>query len=145
VQAEIDVAAPPEAVLEAFTQVEAMQVWWHVQRGHVAAHPGGFWALTWDVPQPEFGFVVLSGIIESFRPGEHLSIKNLLYFNRQRPVLGPMTLTIEVRKAEDLSHLVVCQDGYGYGEDWDWYYELVRKNWPPALVAAKAFLEAEER
>jgi uncharacterized protein YndB with AHSA1/START domain len=143
VRVEIEIAAPAEKVLNAFTNVEAMQDWWSAVGGLVEARPGGVWAVTWDASQ--FGFVALSGVVESLRPGERLRIGNLAYFNRQRAVLGPMALAVEVSESEGRSKLVVCQSGYKYGSDWEWYYELVRESWPPALVRLKKFLEAERR
>lgn len=33
---------------------------------------------------------------------------------------------------------------HGDGPDWDWYYELVKENWPLALQSLKRFVEKQE-
>jgi uncharacterized protein YndB with AHSA1/START domain len=123
------------------TDVEMMRQWWGVHRGLVDGREGGVWALTWDVPAEGFGHVVLSGTIKSLRHGEQLHIENLLFFNKERMVLGPMTLDFDVSVSAGRSVVKVRQGGYGAGGDWDWYYQLVMENWPPALARLKEFLE----
>ncbi|MFQ5720503.1 MAG: SRPBCC domain-containing protein [Acidobacteriota bacterium] len=141
IEGEIEIAGEPDAVTAAFTDVQALKKWWGVREGLVDARQGGVWSCTWDVPVDGFGFVILAGRIRSLRPGEHLHIEDLLYFNRERPVLGPMRILLDIEPHENLSRIKVRQDGYGKDSDWDWYYGLAEDNWPKALGKLKDFLE----
>lgn len=90
-----------------------------------------------------FGYVVLCGRIGALDP-HRLEVRDLLYFNRHRAVLGPMGLIFEIDDSRQQSTLAVLQDGYGEGADWDWYYDLVLENWPRALGSLKDYLERAE-
>jgi uncharacterized protein YndB with AHSA1/START domain len=140
VRAEIEVAAAPQAVLSAFTEVDAMREWWGVDRGLVERRVGGVWALTWEVTERGFRYAQ-TGVIQALRPGELLHIGHLLYLNPERPVLGPMELTVVVVPQERFSRLTVCQTGYKEGADWDWYYSAVTEAWPRTLPLVKQYLE----
>jgi hypothetical protein len=97
------------------------------------------------VPIQGFGYVALCGTIGALDPRRRLEVQQLVYFNREREVLGPMGLTFEIDDSEPQSRLTVVQDGYGDGPDWDWYYQLVMENWPKALGGLKEYLERPEQ
>jgi uncharacterized protein YndB with AHSA1/START domain len=140
VRAEIEVAAAPQAVLSAFTEVDAMREWWGVDRGLVEHRVGGVWALTWEVTEKGFRYAQ-TGVIQALRPGELLHIGSLLYLSPERPILGPMELTVAVVPQEPFSRLTVFQTGYQEGADWDWYYNAVTEAWPRTLPLVKQYLE----
>lgn len=142
VEGEIEITCKPDAVTTAFTDVNALRQWWGVKQGLVDARKGGVWSCTWDVPVEGFGFVILAGRIRSLSAGEHLHIEDLLYFNKEHPVLGPMRILLDVELTDAGSRVKVRQDGYGKDSDWDWYYQLVVKNWPRALGKLKEHLES---
>lgn len=52
-----------------------------------------------------------------------------------------MSLTVRAEQQGDLTEVHLCQDGYQYGEDWDWYYEAVKEAWPAVMKSFKAYLE----
>jgi uncharacterized protein YndB with AHSA1/START domain len=138
---EVDIHVPAPQVLHAFLDVEKLRGWWGNQQGFVEARPGGMWVVTWDVPVEGFGYVALTGTIRSLEAGKRLEIENLAYLNKNRAILGPMSLTVSVTEREGTSHVVVRQAGYQSGGDWDWYYQLVVENWPAALTRLRQFLE----
>ncbi len=142
VEATIHVRATPEAAVRAFVELDAMKAWWHVERGLVEPpRAGGVWALAWERSEHGFKYVI-TGRIASLDP-RRLVISEMLYFNPERPIFGPMTLTVEATPSTDGCDLTVCQDGYGDGEDWDWYYKVVSWAWPEVLKEIKEFLEAQ--
>jgi uncharacterized protein YndB with AHSA1/START domain len=141
VRAEVDISASRKEVLNSFLDPEGMRIWWGVKRGLAEPRVGAAWATTWEVPRNGREFVVWTGVISSYESEGHLELSNVLYFDRARPILGPMTLRFDVRTQPGGTHLTVVQDGYGSGPDWDWYYDLVRENWPLALEKLKAFHE----
>ena len=102
---------------------------------------GGIGARAWGEPGQGYRYVV-SGVVKSLKPAKRLKLDPLVYFNWERPVLGPMRLRIPGRGKEGLTRVSVRQDGYGDGPDWDWYYEAVVKGWRDALANLKEFLES---
>lgn len=141
VRNDINIAAPAGRVVQAFLEVDAMRRWWGVASGLVIPRAGGVWSCSWDVSVDGFGFVVLAGRIQHLQPETLLDIDNLVYLNRHRAVLGPMTLSLQVHEHRGESRVTVVQGDYGTGEDWDWYFGLVQENWPKALESLRLWLE----
>ncbi|HET7873131.1 MAG TPA: SRPBCC domain-containing protein [Terriglobales bacterium] len=142
VETTVHVAASPEAALQAFLQLEAMQKWWGVERGLVEPREGGVWALAWERSEHGFKYVI-TGRISSLQPGRQVVITEMLYFNPERPVLGPMSLTITATRASGGCDLTIRQDGYRDGPDWDWYYKVVSWAWPEVAKDIKSYLEKQ--
>jgi len=140
VEAKIEIKTSPKKALDAFTMFDLLKEWWKVERALIEKGNGGIYALAWNISDAGFRYVS-SGIISSYKPAEHLYIKNFLYFNPEKPILGPMSLRIEVKPKSNATELYLCQYGYKDGEDWDWYYEAVKKAWPIVLEELKKFLE----
>lgn len=144
VEATVDIKVSPELALDAFTEIDLLREWWGVERALIEKRIGGMYVLAWNISEHGFKYVS-SGIITSYHAGEHLEIGNLVYFNPERPILGPMTLLVRVRKSGEATVLHVLQDGYQDGTDWDWYYKAVREAWPKVLIHLKNYLENLER
>lgn len=140
VETTINVQAAPDAVLRAFTDVEAMRQWWGVDRGLVESREGGVWALAWKASAEGFQYA-MTGSITKLRPERTLVISNLVYFNADRSLLGPMALSINAMPDDKGTTMTIRQDGYQDGPDWDWYYDAVRAAWPNAAKQIKNFLE----
>lgn len=136
----IQIAASAERVWRCLVQVEAMQQWWGVDRGLVEERRGGPWALAWEASPQGFRYL-MAGVIKSIQPGKRLRIEPLIYFNPERPILGPMRLTVNVREQNGKTRVAVRQDGYGEGPDWDWYYQAVVQGWKDTLARLKQYAE----
>ncbi|MFQ5663908.1 MAG: SRPBCC domain-containing protein [Terriglobia bacterium] len=136
----VQIQASPAQVLRAFLDPEQMKQWWGATNGLVEERKGGVWALAWGAPDQGYKNVV-SGVLKSLQPNKRIRIEPLVYFNSQRPVLGPMRLSISVREKAGRTRVTVRQDGFGDGPDWDWYYEAVLKGWKETLGNLKDFLE----
>lgn len=132
-----------EDLIDAFVNPRTLKQWWLVEKSLIEPKVGGAYTLIWNINANGVGYV-MSGSILAFNPKSQLIITNLVYINPQRPVLGPMTLTVEASTEEGLTKLYICQDGYGKGEDWDWYYDAVKKAWPLAIDNLKQYIEKEE-
>lgn len=141
VETKVEIAVSPEAAVRAFTELQAMQQWWHVERGLVEAREGGVWALAWERSEHGFKYVI-TGRIASLKP-RRLVITEMLYFNPDRPVFGPMSLTLEADPAASGCELTIRQDGYGEGADWDWYHKVVSWAWPEVAQDIKVYLEGQ--
>jgi uncharacterized protein YndB with AHSA1/START domain len=142
VETKFEVAVPCEAAVRAFVELDAMKKWWGVERGLVEAREGGVWALAWERSEHGFKYIITGRItrLESRR----VVISEVLYFNPDKPIFGPMSLTFEASPRAAGCELTIRQDGYGNGEDWDWYYKVVSWAWPEVAKDIKKYLETGE-
>lgn len=140
VEANIKIKSTPNLILLAFTDQKMLNDWWGVERKLIELKPGGVYSLAWKITEAGFGYIS-SGIISEYIPNEKLIIKNFVYFNPEKSILGPMSLSIIVKQDGKFTDLYICQDGYQFGGDWDWYYEAVVDAWPKALEIIKNYIE----
>jgi uncharacterized protein YndB with AHSA1/START domain len=141
VEVNIDIDTQPDRIIQAFTDPEMLKSWWDVERALIEKRPGGLYSVAWQISDKGFKYVS-TGIIKEYLRDSVLEIENFAYFNPERPILGPMSLTVKAKKKSDtVSALYLCQDGYQNGEDWDWYYGAVQNAWPIVLSTLKEYLE----
>ncbi|HEY0742412.1 MAG TPA: SRPBCC domain-containing protein, partial [Chryseosolibacter sp.] len=108
----IDTLAPN--VISAFTDPVMLREWWQVERTLIEKKVGGIYTLAWNISEKGFGFVS-SGVIKEYRPESLLVIRNFVYMNPEKELLGPMTLTVRVTQTGTSSSVYICQDGYQHG------------------------------
>lgn len=140
VEATVTVKLPPAKVLEAFISHDQLRQWWGVERSLIDLRKGGLYSLVWEISDKGMGYVT-TGIVEEYIPACQLTIENMVYFNPDRPVLGPLRLMILTTPEDNFTSLTVVQSGYQHGSDWDWYYESVKNAWPAVLLQVQNYLE----
>jgi len=140
VEAKIDVKAKPEKIIQAFTDSKMLSDWWGVERNLIELKPGGLYSLAWKITENGFGYIS-TGIIKEYQFDKKLVVENFAYFNPEKPILGPMSLTVEANAKGNLTEMYICQNGYQDGPDWDWYYEAVVDAWPKVVEIIKDYLE----
>lgn len=141
VEASIDLDLEPQEVLDVFIKHEHLKAWWGVNRSLIELKRGGLYTLVWQDREQCVEYVS-SGIISEYLPACQLKVKDLVYINPQRPVLGPMELLVMTTPADEgTTQLTVIQSGYQYGPDWDWLYESVQRAWPEVLKQIKKYLQ----
>lgn len=142
VDAEIAINIAPKQGVDAFTDPELLKGWWGVERSLVELKPGGIYALAWGITEHGFRFIS-SGVVKSYREADHLHVENLIYLNPERPILGPLELSVQCLPEKAGCLLKLRQGPYPAdgGPDWDWYYAVVSDAWPKVLVELKKFLE----
>ena len=141
VAASIEINARPEKILPAFLNQEHLKAWWAVERSLIEPKAGGVYTLAWNISEQGIKHIT-TGVIDELIPGEYLMVKNFVYLNPEKKILGPMELEIDLIETGDkLTKVGVVQSGYKYGGDWDWYYDAVLKAWPQALELLKNYLE----
>ena len=141
VAASIEINARPEKILPAFLKQEHLKAWWGVDRSLIEPKAGGVYTLAWNFSEQGIKYIS-TGVFDELIPGEYLMIKNLVYLNPEKNILGPMELEIDLIATDDkITKVGVVQSGYKYGGDWDWYYEAVLTAWPQALEMLKNYLE----
>jgi hypothetical protein len=141
VENSIAINCKPSAVIDAFLEDSHLKGWWGVQRSLVEKKINGIWATAWEISEAGIKYIS-SGVITAYDPDSLLEISNLVYFNPDRQILGPMKLDIVAEPSKNMyTDVQLTQSGYQDGADWDWYYEAVLNAWPYALGLLKEYLE----
>lgn len=140
VAASIDIEAKPDKILQAFLRQEHLHKWWGVSRSLIEPKAGGLYTLAWEISDQGIKYVS-SGIIAELIPSEYLMVRNFVYLNAEKQILGPMELEVDLLVTDQNTTKVgVVQSGYQYGGDWDWYYNAVVQAWPQTLELLKNYL-----
>jgi uncharacterized protein YndB with AHSA1/START domain len=140
VEAGIEINASSSKVFDAFTLPELLQGWWGVERCLVEKKQGGLYSLAWGISKKGFHYVS-TGIITVYIPGKELLIDHFVYFNPEKPILGPTYLRIHLTENNGTTSLLLTQGNYQSGGEWDWFYESVLDVWPKVLMELKKFIE----
>jgi uncharacterized protein YndB with AHSA1/START domain len=143
IESSVVIAKPAELVLNAFTDINHLKNWWGVERSFIELKRGGLYSLVWKITGDAMGFVT-TGIVSEYLPACQLKIESLVYFNPQRPILGPRELIVLTTPEEIGTTLTIVQSGYKSGPDWDWYYNVVKEAWPTVALKIKDYLEKVE-
>ena len=132
-----------EQIFRAFIQPDLLRQWWKVDRSLIEPRQGGVYSLAWNVSREGFQYIS-TGIITVFKPGKELMIDHFVYFNPERPILGPTFLSVKLEDKVSSTVVNLIQGGYQFGEEWDWFYNAVKEAWPKVLLDLKSFLEKEK-
>lgn len=143
VESSVFIPRPAKLVLSAFTDATHLKNWWRVERSCIELKPGGLYSLVWKITDDAMGFVT-TGIVSEYLPACQLKIENLVYFNPQRAIFGPMELMVLTTPEVMGTTLTIVQSGYKDGPDWDWYYNVVKETWPIMILKIKEYLEGIE-
>jgi uncharacterized protein YndB with AHSA1/START domain len=142
VEHSIEIATNPSQVIRAFTEPELLRAWWGVERALVEKRPGGLYSLVWNISDKGMGYVS-TGIVQQCEPNGLFEVSDIVYFNHERAILGPMTLRVIAKVKDGKTLLNINEGGHQDGGDWDWYHSEVSASWPNAVQKLKAFLEAQ--
>jgi hypothetical protein len=140
VEAGIEINASSSKVFDAFTEPQLLKGWWGVERCLVEKKQGGLYSLAWGITEKGFQYIS-TGIITVYLPNKELLIDHFVYFNPERPILGPTYLRISLTENSNYTSLFLTQGNYQSGGDWDWFYESVLDAWPKVLQELKKFIE----
>ncbi len=141
VEAAIAIHQQAPTVFDAFTEQSMLKEWWGVERSLIEKKQGGLYSLGWGISNQGFQYVS-TGIITVYIPERELMVDNFVYFNPDKPILGPTWLRIKLQKDNDYTILNLTQGGYQEeGEEWNWFYESVKDAWPKVLKNLKKYLE----
>lgn len=141
VQAEAQVAAAPQQVLQAFVDVESIRRWWGAASGRVDAQEGGAWHVAWGRGANGHDGQSLHGYVRTFEPWKRLVVGGLTRLDHGASVLGPTLLEIQVERVGQGSRVHVRETGFLDGPAWDGAYEAALTGWPDALQRLKQALE----
>ena len=141
VEVSIEVMCPPERAIRAFTEFKMLKDWWGVERCLIDKKVGGVYTLSWGISKKGMAFVS-SGIISKFNATRQFKVNRFVYLNSEKEFLGPMSLEVRVTRMQKGCKLYICQDGYGSGSKWNWYYRAVQTAWPMVAMNLKSYLES---
>lgn len=140
IHAQVHIRVPAEKVWAALVQPERIQQWWGTSRGLVEPRKGGLWALAWGDQGQGYRYV-LNGVIRVIKPAARLLVDPLVYFNSERPPLGPMRVSFSLAEKKGVTRITAHHEATGEGPDWEWYFGTVKQGWKASLSNLKNYLE----
>lgn len=146
----IVIAAPPERVLQAFFDPDALGAWWNVTHAVTTPRVFGSYAIEW--PPTDFRDDILGrlggvfrGTVTHFQRGHEFFVAEAFWLPPDGDPVGPMALEVTCTAVASggapATRLHVMQSGYDESVRWRRYYEVIGHGWERALVSLKALLE----
>jgi uncharacterized protein YndB with AHSA1/START domain len=143
------IAAPPNRILQAFFEADALNAWCQVKHAVTLPRVLGPYALTWSVT--EFRDEVLGrlggvfrGTVMQFQAGHGFFVADAFFFPPDSDPLGPMAFEVTCTPAEGdnkATRVHVSQRGFEENPRWRRYYEVISLGWEHSLSSLKALLE----
>ena len=147
--ASIVIAAPPNRILKAFFEADALNAWCQVTHAVTTARVLGPYAIAW--PATEYRDDVLGrlggvfrGTVMQFQAGHGFFVADVFFLPPDGEPIGPMAFEVTCTPTGDsnsATHVHVSQRGYEENARWRRYYEVIAPGWERALLALKALIE----
>jgi uncharacterized protein YndB with AHSA1/START domain len=141
------IQAPPDVVLKAFFDADAIGVWWQAVRSVTTPRALGAYAIEW--PPTDFSDELLGrlggvfrGTVVQFEGNRSFFVADAYWLPPDAEPIGPMALEVAVTPSGDSDTEVrVRQTGFEESPRWRRYYEVAGVGWERALRAMKILLE----
>ena len=147
------IAAPPQQILKAFFEAEALNAWWQVAHAVTTPRVLGPYAVSWETT--EFRDEVLGrlggvfrGTVMQFQADRGFFVADAFWLPPDGEPIGPMAFEVVCTPAgpngttsTSGTHVRVTQRGYEESERWRRYYDVIGRGWQRALASLKALLE----
>ncbi len=147
--ASVVIAAPPNRILQAFFEPDALNAWCQVKHAVTMPRVLGPYAIAW--PTTEFRDDVLGrlggvfrGTVMQFQAGHGFFVADAYFLPPDGDPIGPMAFEVTCTPAagSPSSTLVrVSQRGFEENVRWRRYYEVISVGWEHSLSSLKALLE----
>jgi uncharacterized protein YndB with AHSA1/START domain len=149
----IVIDAPPDTILEAFSDAAALATWWLTVHSIVKPRPLGVFAVEWAPTaekDPVLGRLggVFYGIVMEFKPGRELFVGNAYWLPPDGEPLGPMALEVSCTEQREAASETVTgtlvrvrQSANDQGERWRRYFQVTGAAWARALESLKDYAE----
>jgi len=154
---ELDISAvidaPPQRVLKAFFEPDALHAWWQVAHAVTTPRVLGPYAVAWQTTEFRDEILgrlggVLRGTVMQFQAERGFFVADVFWLPPDGDPIGPMAFEVVCTPAVPngtsegpATHLRITQQGYEESERWRRYYEVIGDGWERALAALKALLE----
>lgn len=144
----IAIAAPPQAVFDAFFDAAALSVWWQALRSVTTPVPLGVFAVEWRPSEwvdDKLGALggVFHGTVVDVRAGREFTVAECWWLPPSGDPIGPMSLHVTCAPDGDGTQLTVAQRGHEPSPRWDRYYDLIARGWHASLAALKRLAERD--
>jgi hypothetical protein len=144
------IKAPPQRILKAFFEPQALHAWWEVAHAVTTPRVLGPYAVAWETT--EFRDAVLGrlggvfrGTVMQFQADRGFFVADVFWLPPDGDPIGPMAFEVQctpaAADAEGATEVQVTQQGYEDSERWQRYYEVIGLGWTRALVSLKSLLE----
>jgi uncharacterized protein YndB with AHSA1/START domain len=144
------ISAPPQRVVKAFFEPEALQAWWQVAHAVTTPRVLGPYVVAWDTT--EFRDEVLGrlggvfrGTVMQFQADHGFFVADAFWLPPDGEPIGPMAFEVVCTPADgdgrSATHVHVTQRGYEESARWRRYYEIIGFGWERALASLKSLLE----
>jgi uncharacterized protein YndB with AHSA1/START domain len=140
--------APPQRILRAFFEPQALNAWWEVAHAVTTPRVLGPYAVAW--PTTEFRDAVLGrlggvfrGTVMQYQADRGFFVADAFWLPPDGDPIGPMAFEVACTPAaaNGGTEVRVTQHGFEDSERWRRYYEVVGLGWTRALASLKALLE----
>jgi uncharacterized protein YndB with AHSA1/START domain len=144
------IAAPPQRVLKAFFEPQALHAWWQVAHAVTTPRVLGPYAVSWettDFRDEVLGRLggVFRGTVMQFQPDHGFFVADAFWLPPDGEPIGPMAFEVVCTPATGdgraATRVHVTQRGYEEGARWRRYYEVIGTGWERALASLKSLLE----
>jgi hypothetical protein len=146
----LDIRALPRAVMDAFFNGSALDIWWPATRSVTTPRLLGPYTIEWTSESRDevLGRLggVLRGIVMQFEPTRGFFVADVFWLPPIGAPIGPMALEVACRlgvTAENLpcTKVRVTQGGFEESARWRRYYDVAQAQWQGLLESLKVFLE----
>jgi uncharacterized protein YndB with AHSA1/START domain len=146
----LTIAAPPQRVLDAFFDHDALVAWCGVTRSLCVPRPLGSYALEWPTTEwrdDRLGRLggALRGTVMEFLDGREFFIADAYWLPPDGDPIGPMAIEGSCAPHPDGTTLRLRQSGWDESQRWSRYYEILATGLTGALENLRAYLEAHAR
>jgi uncharacterized protein YndB with AHSA1/START domain len=142
--------APPQRILKAFFEPQALHAWWEVAHAVTTPRVLGPYAVAWETT--EFRDAVLGrlggvfrGTVMQYQADRGFFVADAFWLPPDGDPIGPMVFEVQLTPAgtngSGATEVRVTQHGYEESERWRRYYEVIGLGWTRALSSLKALLE----
>jgi uncharacterized protein YndB with AHSA1/START domain len=141
--------APPQRILKAFFEPQALHAWWEVAHAVTTPRVLGPYAVSWETT--EFRDAVLGrlggvfrGTVVQYHADRGFFVADAFWLPPDGDPIGPMAFEVACTPTGDnnaSTHVRVSQRGFEEGARWRRYYEVITIGWTHSLAALKALLE----
>jgi uncharacterized protein YndB with AHSA1/START domain len=144
------ITAPPERVLKAFFDPDAIGAWWQAVRSVTTPRALGVYAVEWAPTEYRDELLgrlggVFRGTVMQFERGRHFFVADAYWLPPDSNPVGPMALDVTCTRVDSedgpATRVHVMQTGCDDSPRWRRYYEVIATGWERALVSMKALLE----
>ena len=140
--------APPDAVLAAFFDADALASWWHATRSLCVPRSLGSYALEWDPTEWRDELLgrlggAFRGTVIDFVEGREFFVADAYWLPPDGDPIGPMALHASCSRDGDRTVLHVRQSGWEESRRWSRYYEVIGAGLTLALDRLKKYVETK--